>query len=150
MSNIKKSLLSDLKSAMKSKQMNKVQALKLVLSECKNKEIELKSDFNESHVISLLQKQVKQYEESIAQYQKVGRGSAVQEQTERRDLIKSYLPAPLSDMELKKWIAKAVKELNALSIKDMGRVMKFVQTQAQGFVDKSRLAELVRERLKGL
>ena len=150
MSSIKDRLLSDLKSAMKQKQMNKIQALKLALSECKNKEIELKSDFNSGHIIPILQKQIKQYEESIEQYRKAGRDPDVQEQIERRDLIRSYLPAMLSDTELKKWIEKAVKELNAMSLKDMGRVMKFVQEQAQGLLDKRRLSELAQERLKAL
>ena len=150
MNRIKNRLLSDLKSAMKNRQGNRVQALKLALSECKNQEIALKSDFNESLMIPLLQKQVKQYEESIDQYQKAGNNSAVQEQVERRDFIKSYLPAMLSDTELKKLIETAVKELNAVSIKDMGRVMQFAQAQAKGPVDKRLLAELVRERLKVL
>ena len=147
---IKDRLLADLKLAMKNRHLHKVQALKLVLSECKNQEIALKSDFSESHIISLLQKQVKQYEESIGQYQKAGREADVKEQTERRDLIKSYLPAMLSDAELKKLVETAVKESKAQSIKDMGRVMKLVQAQAQGLFDKRHLAQLVQERLKAL
>ncbi len=149
-SSLRDRMRTDMKSAMKNKEMNKLQALKLVLAECKNREIELKEDFSEAHIVSILQKQLKQYEESRQQYQQGGRLEAVQEQTERRNLIKSYLPAMLSDAVLKKIIEGIVQESGALSIKDMGRVMKAVQSRAEGPLDKRRLAELVQERLRAV
>ena len=143
-------MLADMKLALKKRETNKLQALKLVLAECKNREIELKSDFSEVHIISILQKQLKQYEESIQQYQQGGRLVAVQEQTERRDWIKSYLPAMLSDTVLKQLIEEVIQELGELSTKDMGRVMKMVLSRAKGPLDKRRLSELVQERLRSI
>ena len=75
--------MADMKSAMKSKKTSELQALKLVYAECKNKEIELKMDLNDTQMIALLKKQVKQYEESIEQYEKGGRADSVREQKER-------------------------------------------------------------------
>ena len=145
---LKDRIMVDMKSAMKNKKKSALQALKLVCAECKNKEIELKTDLDDTQVVALLKKQVKQYEESIEQYEEAGRADRVQEQKERLALIKSYLPRGLSDEELKPLIEEAIATLRVTSIKHMGSVIKDVQSRTAGSVDNRRLAELVKERLK--
>ena len=144
-------ILADMKSAMKAKNMPVVQALKLVHADCKNQEIALKSELNDAQVTAVLKKQVKQYEESLEQYQKSGRvddGARLQQQ--RLDLIKSYLPKALSEEDLNSLVEQVMEELKPSSLKEMGAVIKTVQARAGGAVDNRRLAELIKERLQAL
>ena len=143
-------IMADMKSAMKNKDALALQALKLVYAECRNKEIEIKADLDDAQLVSLLKKQIKQYEESMAQYEKSGRLEGMQEQKKRRDLIKSYLPKPLSEEELKKLIEKTISDLDVTSMKQMGTVIKAVQSSSGGSVDNRLLVELVKERLQAI
>ena len=145
---LKDRIIADMKLAMKNKKNSALQALKLVYAECKNKEIELKTSLDDIQMVALLKKQVKQYEESIEQYEKGGRAEGAQEQKERLALIKSYLPKNLSDEELKTLIEETINTLKVNSIKQMGSIIKDVQSRTAGSVDNRRLVELVKERLK--
>ena len=149
-SSLRDRILADMKTAMKNKETSTLQALKLVYADCKNKEIELKATLDDVQMISLLKKQVKQYEESIEQYEKGGRLDGAREQKQRLELIKSYLPKALSKEELKSLVDKTIEDLKATSIKEMGSVIKAVQSRTAGSADNRLLAELVRERLQVL
>ena len=149
-SSLKDRIMADMKTAMKNKEASALQALKLVYADCKNKEIELKADLDDAQMISLLKKQVKQYEESIAQYEKGGRPEGALEQKKRMELIKSYLPKTLSKEELQSLVDQTIKELKATSMKEMGSVIKAVQSRTAGSADNRLLAELVRERLQAV
>ena len=139
-----------MRSAMKSKKKAELQALKLLYADCKNKEIELKTVLDDRQITSLLKKQVKQYEESIEQYEKGGHQEGVLEQQARRDLIKSYLPKEISEEELKVLVIETIAELKITSIKEMGRVMKLIQTRTAGSADNRLLATLIKERLQAI
>ena len=149
-STLRDRIMADMKSAMKNKDALALQALKLVYAECRNKEIEIKADLDDAQLVSLLKKQIKQYEESMAQYEKSGRMEGVQEQKKRRDLIQSYLPKPLSEQELKQLIEKTISDLDVTSMKQMGTVIKSVQSSSGGSVDNRLLVELVKERLQAI
>ena len=143
---LKTKIMGDLKSAMRQKNTLATQALKLVLAECRNKEIDQKQEsLSPAQITAILQKQVKSYEESIAQYEQAGRSS--EEQKQRRDLIKSYLPKALTEGELKTLVKRVIAELKANSVKDMGKVIKAVQSRAEGGVDNRRLAEMAKQEL---
>ena len=143
-------ILADMRSAMKSKKAAELQALKLVYAECKNKEIELKTALDDRQMISLLKKQVNQYEESIEQHEKGGHLGGALEQKKRRDLIKAYLPKEISEEELKALVVETMAELKVTSIKEMGTVMKAVQARTAGSADNRRLAALIKERLQAI
>ena len=147
---LKDRILTDMKSAMKEKSTSKLMALKLVYAECRNKEIEQKADLEDLHITAILQKQIKQYEESLKLYEKAGRGGDAQEQKNRLEIIKSYLPKALSEEELKSLVEETITSLKAVSMKDMGQVIKTARSRAGGLVDSRRLAELVKERLQAI
>lgn len=148
---LKDRILTDMKSARKEKNTALLQTLKLVYADCRNKEIEQKtSHLEDSQMIVLLKKQVKQYEESIAQCEKAERMENAREQRERLRFIQSYLPRALSKEELETLVKETILHLKATSIKDMGLVIKTAQSRAEGFTDNRLLAELVRERLQAL
>jgi len=147
---LKDRILTDMKVAMKNKNQAVLQALKLVYAEYKNKAIDIQAELDDTQLVALLKKQVKQYEESIDLYEKAGRLEQVKEQKERLNCIKSYLPKSLGEEELKTLVHKVVTDMKATSIKEMGSVIKAVQSQTAGAADNSRLAELVKERLQNI
>ena len=140
--------MADMKSAMKSKDQSRLQALKLVYAECKNQEIELQKELTDIQIISILKKQIKHYEESIEQFKQAGRSEDAKDQEQRKKVIHAYLPEPLSQEELKKIVDKMIVELKADSIKHIGGVIKAVQSKTAGRVDNRSLVELVKERLQ--
>ena len=98
---LKDQIIADMKSAMKSKDNLKLQVLRLVYAEIKNQEIDQKAPVNNLQVVSILKKQIKQYKESIAQYEQVNRSDGLQDQKEKMQVVQSYLPKPLSAQELR-------------------------------------------------
>ena len=143
-------LLMDIKVAMKSKQDLKLQALRLVHAELKNQEIEQKKPVTDMQMVSILKKQIKQYEESLVQYEKANRPEGAKEQKEKMQIIQSYLPKPLSEEELKSVVNKVISQLQVRSAKQMGMVIKEVQLQTSGSADNRQLVALVKERLQNL
>ena len=143
-------LLMDIKVAMKSKQDLKLQALRLVHAELKNQEIEQKKPVTDMQMVSILKKQIKQYEESLVQYEKANRPEGAKEQKEKMQIIQSYLPKPLSEEELKSVVNKVISQLQVSSAKQMGMVIKEVQLQTSGSADNRQLVALVKERLQNL
>ena len=140
--------MADMKSAMKSKEQSRLQALKLVYAECKNQEIELQKELTDTQILSVLKKQIKHYEESIEQFKQAGRSEDAKDQEQRKEIIYAYLPEPLSQEELKKIVDQVIVELKADSIKHIGGVIKAVQSKTAGRVDNRSLVELVKERLQ--
>lgn len=140
-------LLADMKTAMKNRQSLKLQALRLAWSDIKNREIEQKKTLSPDQILSVLQKQVKQYKEAAAQYEQAGRAEGAKEQKTKWQMVQSYLPKSVSEGELKSLIEQAINQLQASSAKQVGQVIKEVRGQARGTVDGALLARLVKERL---
>ena len=147
---LKDQIIADMKSAMKSKDNLKLQVLRLVYAEIKNQEIDQKAPVNNLQVVSILKKQIKQYKESIAQYEQVNRSDGLQDQKEKMQVVQSYLPKPLSAQELRAIVDKVISELQVSSIKQMGVVIKEVQSQTTGSADNHQLVALVKERLQNI
>ena len=145
---LKDQIIVDMKSAMKNRDQSRLQALKLIHAECKNQEIELQKELTDIQVISILKKQIKHYEESIEQFRQAGRAEDAKDQEQRKSVVHAYLPEPLSTEKLKKIVDEVIVELNADSIKQMGGVIKAVQSKTAGRVDNKSLVELVKERLQ--
>lgn len=147
---LKRQIASDLKQAMKDRKSHIASALKLIVAELKNKEIQKKRNLDSNEIVAILNKQIKQYQETIAQYEKIDRKADAEESKSRLLLVQSYLPKPLSDADLKSLIEASIQKLQVSSLKQMGAVIKDIQLHADDFVDNRRLVELVKERLQSL
>ena len=144
---LKNKLTADMKSALKNKDSLALSALKLVYADCKNKEIACGQSLSDAQVVSILKKQIKHYQESLAQFQKLNRTDSVQEQKKRIELIQAYLPKALSPEELQKIVESTIVELKADSVKHLGLVIKKVQSKTGGLAEDRLLAQMVKERL---
>ena len=141
-------IMSDFKEAMKNKEALKQSALSFLRSQLKNIAIEKKKDkLDDSDVIAVIKKQVKQRLDSIENFKNGGRTDLVEKEEKELKILKAYLPEELSPDELEKIIDEAISSTGASSIKDMGRVMKEVMVKASGRADNKLLSELVKSKL---
>ncbi|NPA15621.1 MAG: GatB/YqeY domain-containing protein [Deferribacteres bacterium] len=146
---VKEKIMADMKEAMKAKDMAKVSTLRLLLSEIKNKEIDKKGELSDEEIYALIQKAVKQRKESIEQYKSAGREDLVQKEEAELKILEAYLPEQLSEEELEKIIDEAIKEAEAATMKDMGKVMRLVMPRVKGRADGKVVNEMVKRKLGG-
>jgi uncharacterized protein YqeY len=141
--------MRDTKEAMKSRERPRVEALRMLSAALKNAEIEKGTPLIESEEREILRRQLKQREESVEAFRKAGREEAARAEEAEAEIVRHYLPIPLSDEELAEIVDEAVRETGASSMKDMGAVMGWATAIAGGRADNRKLAALVRERLQG-
>src|SRR4026208_304402 len=138
---------------MKAKNERAVSTLRMVNSALKNADIEArgagKPPRAAAAVRSLLQKMIKQRQESVELYQKGGRADLVKQEQEEIAIISGYLPKEMSDDEMKAAIEAAVKETGAAGMKDMGKVIGVLRGKYAGQVDMANASGMVKARLSG-
>jgi len=126
----------DIKAAMKAKETEKRDALRLLDSAMKQIEVDERRELSDDDVIAIILKQIKQRNDSITQYTKAGRDELTQKERAEIAVFEPYLPAQLTDEELTAAIQAIITEVGAESMKDMGKVMGSAKakigTQADG------------------
>jgi uncharacterized protein len=142
-----------LKGAMKAKDERRVSTLRLVNSTLKNADIEArgqgKEPLGDDGVLGVLQKMIKQRNESAELYDKGGRAELAQQEREEIAIISGYLPKQMSDDEVKAAIADAVKDTGAAGMKDMGKVIGALKGKYAGKMDFAKASALVKAALSG-
>ena len=142
-----------LKDAMKARDELRVSTLRLINAAIKNAEIEAettrKGALSDGDLLGLLQKMVKQREESVAIYDQAGRKDLADRERGEIEIIRAYLPKPMSDAEAKAAIAEAIKATGAHGIKDMGKVMAALKQGYAGRLDFGKASGLVKAMLSG-
>jgi len=142
-----------LKDAMKARDERRVSTLRLVNAAIKNADIEAqmqgKPDLAEDGVLGLLQKMIKQRQESIEIYDKAGRKELADQERGEIEVIKAYLPQQMSEAEAKAAIAEVIKATGAQSVKDMGKVMAALKQGYAGKMDFGKASGLVKSLLAG-
>ena len=141
-------IMSDTKEAMKSRDRPRVEALRMLTAALKNGEIEKGQPLTEDEELAILRRQLKQREESAEAFRKAGREEQARAEAAEAELVRHYLPAPLSDEELEEIVEEAIRETGATSMRDMGAVMGRATARAGNRADGKRLAALVRGRLQ--
>jgi uncharacterized protein YqeY len=141
-----------LKEAMKAKHARRVSTLRLVLASLKELDIAQRSQENkaavgDAEILSLLAKMIKQREESAAIYESGGRPELAAAEREEIEIIREYMPKQMGDTEVKAAAVKAISELGAASMKDMGKVMAELKVRFAGQMDFARTSALVKELL---
>lgn len=137
---------SDFKQAMKDRQPVKVSTLSLLRSQFKYVMIEKKSDtIQDADVIGVIKKQIKQRQDSIEQYTSGGRPELAQKEQEELDILKGYLPAEMSMVDIETAVKAIVKETASQGMKDMGKVMKEASARLAGRADNKAVSETVKK-----
>jgi uncharacterized protein len=144
---LKQMLLSDLKGAMKSKDSLKVDTLRLIISEIKNREIDLREELGDEAIIALLTTQIKKRKEAAGMFEKGGRTDLKEKEEKEIVIIQVYLPEQVGEEELRQRIQAVVAETGAQGPKDMGKVMKVVVPEFKGRAEGDQIRSIVTELL---
>jgi uncharacterized protein YqeY len=146
---IKQKLLSDLKEAMKARNTLKVDTLRILNSEIKNREIDLRKELGDEDILSLVTSQIKRRREAATLYEQGNRPELKEKEEREISVLEAYLPKQASDEDLVSRIREVMQETGAAGPKDMGKVMKVVTAEFKGKADGSRLKDLVMAQLQG-
>ena len=142
-----------LKEAMKAKAERVVSTLRMVNSTIKNADIEArgggKGPLSDSELLSVLQKMIKQRQESVELYDKGGRPELAAQEREEIAIITGYLPKQMSDADVAAAIDAAIKETGAAGVKDMGKVIGALKAKYAGQMDFGKASGLVKGKLAG-
>jgi len=140
-------LVEEMKLAMKSNDKLRLSTIRMIRSALKNKEIELRKKLEDEDVVKVIQAMLRKGEESVEQFQTGGRMDLVEKEKKEIEILKSFLPQPLSPEEILKIIDQSIQETQASSSKDIGKVMKSVMPKIGGKADGKLINQLVKERL---
>jgi uncharacterized protein len=138
----------DMKDAMKDRDRARVGALRMLGAALKNAEIEAGRPLTEEEEQVVLRRQLKQREESAEAFRKAGREERAASESAEAEIVRRYLPEPLSPRELEEIVDRAMQETGAAGMKDMGAVMGRATALAEGRAEGRELAALVRNRLQ--
>ena len=142
-----KKLEQDMMQALKSKEKERAGALRLIISKCKNKAIELRKELSDQEIIKVLQTVAKQHKESIKLYKKGNRNDLVEEEVRELGFVEVYLPSMMSEEDLRSLVSSVVAEVGASSMEDFGKVMPNVMKQGAGKIDGNTAQSIVKELL---
>ena len=147
MSELKKRLVDDMKSAMRAKEKDRLMTVRTILAAIKQQEVDTREDVDDVGVLAILDKQSKQRRESISQFSKAGRDDLVAQEELELEFISVYLPEPLTDDEVQALIKDAIDATEASSMKDMGKVMAHIKPKAQGRADMGKISGQIKAAL---
>jgi len=151
---LKERVNEDMKAALKARQSERLSAIRLLMAAIKQKEIDERTVPDDAAVISVVERLIKQRRDSIEQFQAAGRMDLVQKETAELDLLKQYLPQPLSEQELEAAVEAAIAEATGSAggsavagPQAMGKVMALLKGRLAGKADMARVSALVKARL---
>lgn len=146
---LKERLTEDMKQAMKDKAAGKLRlsVIRMVRANIKNVEIDKKKELSEEEVLEVVAKEVKTRRDSLEEFQKANRPDLVQSLEQEIAILTQYLPEQLSEAEVRKLVTEAVTATQALTPKDMGKVMAVLMPKVKGRADGKMVNTIVREML---
>lgn len=147
MMSIKDQVTNDLKDAMRARDQKTLSALRLITAAVKQIEVDERIEIDEARMLIILDKMVKQRNESISQFKAAGRDDLVTQEEFELALITRYLPEPLSEKEITEAVEQALIAVGAEKMSDMGRVMAELKPKLQGRADMSKISAMIKARL---
>jgi uncharacterized protein YqeY len=146
---LKQRIQDDVKAAMKAKDKARLGTLRLITAAIKQREVDERAELDDSQVLSILDKMIKQRRDSVAQYESAGRQELADQEKSEIAIIEDYLPAGLSEDEITSMIESTIQELGAAGMQAMGKVMGKLKPQMQGRADMGKVSALVKQKLSG-
>jgi len=147
-SSLKARLNEDVKAALRAGEKRRLVVLRLILAAIKQREVDERISLDDTQVLAVLDKMLKQRRDSLNQYQTAGRTDLAAQESFEIDLIQSYMPAALSEAEIETLITEAIQTSAAASLKDLGKVMALLKPKLQGRADLSQVSAKAKSRLE--
>ena len=146
---LKEQLTADMKEAMKNKEKERLAVIRMVRGAIRQQEIDGQKELGEEDVIAVISKEVKMRRDSIEEFQKGGREDLVEKTQAEIDVLLPYLPAQLSEDEVRELVKAAVEQTGAATPKDMGKVMGVLMPKVKGRADGKMGNTIVKSFLQG-
>jgi hypothetical protein len=140
-------ITEDMMTAMRSGEKERLATIRLALAAVKQREVDERITLDDTQVLAVLEKMIKQRREAIVQFESGKRPDLVAKESAEIVVLQAYLPAQMSESELDTLIADAIKATGATSVKDMGKVMGFVEPKAQGKADMGAVSARIKQKL---
>ncbi len=144
---LKEQLMDDLKVAMRDKEKLRKSVITMLRSAIKQVEVDERRDLDDSEIIDIIAKQIKQKTNAIEEFRNGNRLDLVEEAQEEIQILKTYLPEQLSEEEIVTLVNETILKTGATSMKDMGKVMGIVSSATKGRADGKTISEAVKRAL---
>ncbi len=147
---LKNQIVADMKSAIKAGDKNQLRVVRLILAGIKQIEVDTRKELDDSIILSLLAKMIKQRRDSVEQFKKGNRQDLASIELAEIEILNHYLPEQLSANELENIVNAIIQDLGATGIRDMGKVMAQIKIKVSGRADMSIVSTLVKEKLTAI
>jgi uncharacterized protein YqeY len=144
---IREELTQSLTSAMKEKNDLAKKTIRGILSNIKNQEIEKRTTISDEEIIAVLYKELKIRDEAIEGAEKINRTDLIDEAEREKEIIKNFLPKEMDESEIRLIVQNAIKQIDAKSMADMGKIMKIVLPELAGKAPNSLVSKIVKDEL---
>ena len=144
---LKEKITVDMQDAMRSKDSEKLNAIRLLQSSIKQKEVDDRVEIDDTMILNIIEKMLKQRRDSIEAFKKANRNDLVAKEEFEVKLLHTYMPEPLSSEDVEKEIDSAIKAADAKSMKDMGAVMSAVKLKVSGRANMAEVSQKIKEKL---
>jgi uncharacterized protein YqeY len=138
-----------MKAAMRAKESARLSTIRLLLAAIKQREVDERIELDDTAVLGVIEKMIKQRRESIAQFEKASRNDLADAEKAEVQVLSAYLPAQMSDAEVQKLVESVISETGAAGAKDMGKVMAALKARLAGKADMGKVSGLVKAKLSG-
>jgi len=146
---LKARITEDMKAAMRSGERDRLSCIRMLQAGIKQREVDERIELDDTQVLSVIEKMIKQRRESVTQFQAGNRADLVAKETAEIELLTGYLPVQLGASELDALIKEAIAASSAASMKDMGKVMGWLKPKVQGRTDIGALSARIKAALGG-
>lgn len=147
MSDLKSTLAEQMKAAMRAKDKIRLGTIRMIQAEIQRIEVDERTVLDDERILAVMDKMQKQRKDSITQYLAAERPELAEKEQQELEVIKTFLPQPLSETEIAQIIDDAIAASGASSMQDMGKVMALVKPQVQGRADMGSISGLVKQKL---
>lgn len=147
---MREQILEDLKNAMKAQDKDALAVIRMVKGAMQLEELNLKRELNDDEVIGVIAKQIKTRKESIIEFEKGGREDLIEKTNKEIELLNNYMPEQLSIEELNSKIDDAFEKVKPESMRDMGKLMAYLNPILKGKADMSEVSKIIKEKLTNL
>ena len=144
---LRERITEDMKTAMRSGDKERLGHIRMLQAAIKQREVDERITLDDTQVMAVLEKMIKQRREAIAQFEAGGRADLAAKEATEITLLQTYLPEQLSAAELEALVAAAIAETGATTVKDMGKVMGLVKGRAAGRADMGAVGALIKSKL---
>jgi hypothetical protein len=146
---LKDQITEDMKNAMRAKDSERLNTIRLILADIKRKEVDEQATLDDAKVLAVIEKMVKQRKDSITQFEQGGRQDLADKEKAELVVLQAYMPAAMSDDEIAAEVAAAVAASGAAAPSDMGKVMAILKPKLAGRADMTAVSAAVKKALAG-